>query len=661
MPQQNEIEKSLESFSVKFHGGIINTLTKQLPTDLVAFRELIKNAYDASADNVVIHLDTKQRTLIIEDDGDGMDLGSMRNLFHLGQSSKRYGSTFLSTRSREKRYVQGSKGIGFLAAMHFGSHVTWYSARQDEYISCVSCERDELKVLEDLNKAEIRPKQLADKRRGTRIVIEMDDYHYGKAIKSFESLKWRSKLANTFRQSSFRIQFVLDGEVLQCEYLSGFKKRWENNHQFYVRFSSEKNVVEIFNDTQRLDVFAFSEHPCVNNLKISGEIIILKLSSSYGVKCISDLFKNKEDSLTPLLYVNDNLFEDYSLFNPDVTRKIKGTKSLAQMIGYIDVICDSPELDYNPDRTQFVENTLTDYITDSLEKLNENIQEYASAHKKEIGKTLKLGFKIPRDDVPRVGIVTRQRAEYMIPSPPIPLRELIVAAYDSSGEEIDRLRIHAYIDGEEVESGVLESQITSGCVVVDFHYRDSSSNLIAAQSQLIFKAEKQTKPQRQLFDYVINKPCGRDMKLCASLTYELNKLYSAHKESYNELYACALRTVFELAASAVRSTKILSKEEREKLKMEPLVAKVAELITEDQEIIKLLVKNSDLGYHTISSFEAKDFVQSYKASNRGAHSSTAQLTNTKISDIAKDASIFSYLVNAMLYAKKHPDDEQGTK
>lgn len=657
MTEQGEILEMEEPISVRFHGGIINTLTKELPNDAVAFRELIKNAYDASADNVTIALDTKNRRLLVEDDGDGMDLSGMHNLFHLGQSHKQYGSRFESTRSKESRFVQGSKGIGFLSAMHFGSSVTWSSAKSDQYVYSVSCNREELKALNDLSKAVIQPVRTAKKRRGTRIVIDLDEYHFNSVCKSFSNIEWLSKVSNTFRKSSIKISFLVDGEKLKCEYLAGFEKRREKFHYFYVRFSSEDNLVEIFNESTLLESFAVSDSPLDSSLKISGEIIILKLSNSYGVKKVSNLFINNEGALTPLLYVNDNLFEEYSLFNPGINRRQKSGKSLPQMIGYIDVVCDSPQLDYNPDRTKFVQNELTDSIRDVLLQLNENIQTKASQHKK----TVSVGFPIPEKLVTTACITLSRNCEYKIPSPQIDLRDLIIRAVDSEGNSINRSEIDIYIDGEKTSSHILESQTASAVKEVEYRYVDPHTKLIAASAQLVFKAEKQKKIRKPLLHCTIENPHGKYMKVCANLSEQLNKIYIAHRESYNEVYACSLRAVFELAAASVRNSRILPKSVREPSKIDETIVRVLEYIIKNKKTRELISKYSDIDFNTLGNFTVSEFAQAYEISNRGAHKSTTYLNTDQISVIAHEASIFSYLVNALLNAISKDKDAKKTK
>ena len=57
-------ETSYESVTV--HGQTLESLSNQLPTDVIALNELIKNAYDADATEVSINYDSIAEVLTIE-------------------------------------------------------------------------------------------------------------------------------------------------------------------------------------------------------------------------------------------------------------------------------------------------------------------------------------------------------------------------------------------------------------------------------------------------------------------------------------------------------------------------------------------------------------------------------------------------------------------
>lgn len=87
----------------------------------------------------------------------------------------------------------------------------------------------------------------------------------------------------------------------------------------------------------------------------------------------------------PLIFINKNLFNNYTLFNPGITRKIQSRKTLPQIIGYVDIETSSDAMDFNSDRTQFIQNSFTDAITKFLKNINIAIQKEGSQFKSKFG------------------------------------------------------------------------------------------------------------------------------------------------------------------------------------------------------------------------------------------------------------------------------------
>jgi len=91
-----------------------------------AVLELVKNAYDARAPKVVITI--KSGTLVIQDNGIGMDKDTIRNNWmHVGKSDKGYSVVDID----EERVLSGSKGIGRFALARLGASAIIYSAKSN--------------------------------------------------------------------------------------------------------------------------------------------------------------------------------------------------------------------------------------------------------------------------------------------------------------------------------------------------------------------------------------------------------------------------------------------------------------------------------------------------------------------------------------------------
>lgn len=92
-----------------------------------AILELVKNAYDAYAKNVLISFDAD--TLTVFDDGIGMDKDTiLKNWMHVGKSDKGY--SLFDSKGTDERILAGSKGIGRFALARLGASVTIYSAKK---------------------------------------------------------------------------------------------------------------------------------------------------------------------------------------------------------------------------------------------------------------------------------------------------------------------------------------------------------------------------------------------------------------------------------------------------------------------------------------------------------------------------------------------------
>lgn len=130
----------------KYHFNVRSTLIQRLGEEIVqdevwAMVELIKNAYDADAENVFIEINTKEcakgsdlhfksleRGFIkITDDGSGMSLdGVKRNWLTFSISQKRNFKAEAAT--EKKRTPVGGQGMGRLGTQRLGRHVELFTS-----------------------------------------------------------------------------------------------------------------------------------------------------------------------------------------------------------------------------------------------------------------------------------------------------------------------------------------------------------------------------------------------------------------------------------------------------------------------------------------------------------------------------------------------------
>lgn len=119
---ESQLDTTTET-SIRFSTNILRRLGEELnPSPSRGLVELAKNAYDADAITCNVELRNVERpggTIIITDDGDGMDISEIVNgWLVLGKSEKAS-----RTVTRLLRRPSGDKGLGRLAALRMGSSV----------------------------------------------------------------------------------------------------------------------------------------------------------------------------------------------------------------------------------------------------------------------------------------------------------------------------------------------------------------------------------------------------------------------------------------------------------------------------------------------------------------------------------------------------------
>lgn len=356
---------------LRVSGEIINELSEKIPTYIVALNELIKNSFDANANNVIINFDTQNGILTVKDDGDGMDKNNIETLLHISKSNKKYAQI-----NERGRYIQGSKGLGFLSVFKFGNVVTWKTKKNSGYQFTI--DYNELIKAEDITTLNVNVVEKPDIQKGTIIIIKMryDDIQILK--KYLREKKNLRKILYSFNVNDFNLTLNIDGKSYSNIIPIDIENILPDRQLFQVTYySNEEKITFKHNNHVAFEhKYKFSN----KNFKVDINLIIFSLKP-YDRRKIDSLFYNDLDELTPLIYVNTNLFNNYDLFNPNIMQKIKYESILNQMIGYVNIYSSNQMLDFNSDRTQFVQNKLTEDITEFLFEINRTIQTEGSRRK----------------------------------------------------------------------------------------------------------------------------------------------------------------------------------------------------------------------------------------------------------------------------------------
>lgn len=139
--------------------GLKNLIGKQLITDeFVAIFELVKNAFDAHANNVDIifeNLNTPNAKIIIKDDGKGMNFDELKNKWlFVGYSAKKEGTEDKDYRHGlgVRRIYAGAKGVGRFSCDRLGSKLKLIT-KKDELNSVTEVIYTDWKKFEENPKA----------------------------------------------------------------------------------------------------------------------------------------------------------------------------------------------------------------------------------------------------------------------------------------------------------------------------------------------------------------------------------------------------------------------------------------------------------------------------------------------------------------------------
>ena len=381
----------VEQVPITVAGNILSELSEKIPNNIIALNELIKNAYDAFSPSVDIILDSESKKLTIRDYGIGMDTEGIKKLFHISSSDKQYGE--IISYNGTIRLTQGSKGLGFLSVFKFGKKVYWKTSRNNQ-ISDFAVDFDSL-----ISEYNITDKCLdvtlvgSGDFVGTLIQIEVDDYNL-EALKEYLTKDVnRNKVLNSFIDNekndgkisadrNFIINLNIDGEVYSTDYSIQLENQNSSDQLFEINYSSnecllvfKKNGEDIYSEKFSFDSDRYS--------------VEMNLAAFYlvpnGKSKINSLFYNpNNNNLTPLVYINNNLFNNYLLFDTELMVTKKYSDVLKQLIGYISIKSSDSAIQFNSDRTQFSQSKLTDDIAKFIERINEKIQRIGSSLKNEL-------------------------------------------------------------------------------------------------------------------------------------------------------------------------------------------------------------------------------------------------------------------------------------
>ena len=146
----------------------------------LAVFELVKNAYDADANKVVVRIDLASEDepgITIEDDGEGMTLDVLRSVWLIPGNDHRQKQRLSDRRTaKHQRLPLGEKGLGRFAVHKLGNHITLVTRAQGLDECVVEIDWNKLISKQFLEDAPVtiqvrRPETFLENRTGTRIEV----------------------------------------------------------------------------------------------------------------------------------------------------------------------------------------------------------------------------------------------------------------------------------------------------------------------------------------------------------------------------------------------------------------------------------------------------------------------------------------------------------
>lgn len=679
---------------VKVDGSIVSELSERIPSNIVALNELIKNSYDAGSPEVQIIIDSQSNILKIIDKGEGMNKADIDTLFHISKSTKKYGQF----NKIYNRYVQGSKGLGFLSVFKFGRKVEWRTKKDIGYK--FSVDYDELSKIENLSDFKVQLIQDEDIAKGTEIIIQLDNDSKQLLLNYLSEEKNYTKIINSFTDDNFLIILNIDNKVFRSDDFEGVQNHYLDRQLYYVEYDSMEGKINYYHNNylaySKIFPFVFKEF----SLKVKLSIYSFRSKQKAN---IYKLFYDNNDKLTPLIYINNNFFNNFEIFDPSIMKTVKYGYDLHQMIGFVNIYSDDPQIQFNSDRTRFAQNLLTDEIIKFLKELNYCIQEegakkknylidyefltckkvdYKDVNLKDLeslkrfisedfafkdrvniavdgnfvvfsifGKTAKMEIVNNEQKICPATIQLKKVEETLyIPSQQINLLDYIAFAKDSIGNEIvDKIKI--YVDGIETKNYILESITEEKIIVVEYCYNDINTNLIKQKLTITFK-EKVIKlvgtysDENQLLFVKMKE--GYTIHFDNTISDLINQINSLQLDKYREVIACSLRVLFDLSIKCIRQSN-KSFAHKNKLVYSDNVKDIQTIIEYCKLNMKEIDDSTKISYYTLKNLlVVNDFIEAYNKSNLGPHSSNTYLTDNDIKHIAQKAAYFLVFVNEII-------------
>ena len=303
------METAQTQTNITISGKIISELSEKLPSYLIAMNELIKNSYDAGARNVKITLKSDSNSIVIQDDGIGMDKEDIKRLLHISNSEKHYG--VLTEVNGYTRRVQGSKGLGFLSVFKLGDNVTWTTIKSQKFEFSINYEEliksynvSDYNII--LSDTEIEESDEV----GTKININsrLEVFNALKSDLSNDTI--RNKLLNSFiaynevsnsiiSDQDFSIELNIDDKYYSTTHSLKLETELPESHSIRIKYESNTQLIKYF--FRGIFLYEKEFNYDSSKYKLYVDIQSYKFRPGQRQHINSLFYKPSNDELTPIL------------------------------------------------------------------------------------------------------------------------------------------------------------------------------------------------------------------------------------------------------------------------------------------------------------------------------------------------------------------------
>ncbi len=404
----------------EFSPKIIVLLGEELIHDhKIAISELVKNAYDADANTVKIKISSN--SIIIEDDGLGMDIDIIKNIWlKPGMSSKN--KLHPQRTKKYHRHPLGEKGVGRLGVHRLGNKIELYSKAENKPEVHFSIDWTWFEKCNSLN--EIEPIKVIEndapeiKNTGTKIIItglkkqfadadiqnissDLQKLHSPfKSIDDFNiELYYKNELFSD--QGKITIDDIKDKALFQFEVefrknkiiKFEYKLLTNINHKVKPRVLTEADLGKVIRHFENMQ-FNIDLGP----IRFRGYIYEYKLASVLGEKIDKDIkdylkvnggIRVYRDRMRVYNYGEEGKDNDILDLDKNRAKKLGDHIGFNQILASVELTRDgSSALTEKTNREGFIHNEAFEYFRDALNKSLEIVNTF----RKDDKERLKLSY-----------------------------------------------------------------------------------------------------------------------------------------------------------------------------------------------------------------------------------------------------------------------------